>query len=240
VQRWRLRFARDAVRADQVGRVAMDAWQTALAASGLPLAGLEQHGAGRARFTLGAPLPAIAAGRAELADIWLVERRPAWAIREALEPRMPPAHHFVAAEDVWLGSPPLPGQIVGAGWIATLEPPTPDPAALERAVVALLAARALPRIRARASGDRAYDLRPLLVDLGPCGVDPSGRAEVRLSTRFDPALGPGRPEEVIAALGDEMGRSLAIAAIVRSELILADPRKEPPPRPFSPGRRPRR
>ncbi len=219
----------------------MDAWQTALAASGLPLAGLEPDGAGRARFTLGAPLPAIAAGRAELADIWLLERRPAWAIREALEPRMPPGHQLVAAEDVWLGSAPLPGQIVGAAWIVTVEPPAPEPAALERAVAALLAARALPRVRARASGARAYDLRPLLVDLGPCGVDQTRRAEVRLSTRFDPALGSGRPEEVIAALGDEMGRSLEIAAIVRSELILADPRRETPPRrPFNPGRRQRR
>src|SRR5690349_6789032 len=92
VQRWRLRFARDPVASDAVGRVAMDAWAATLAASGLPAAGLEPGGPGRARFTLGAPLPAIAAGRAELADIWLLARRPAWAIREALEGRMPPGH----------------------------------------------------------------------------------------------------------------------------------------------------
>ena len=216
----------------------MDAWAATLSASGLPLAGLEPGGGGRARFTLGAPLPAMAAGRAELADIWSLERLPAWAVREALEDRMPPAHRFLAAEDVWLGAPPLPGQIVAAEWIASLDEPVPDGSALDGAVSALLGARALPRVRARASGDRAYDLRPLLADLGRGGADAGGRAAVRIVTRFDPALGSGRPEEVIAALGDELGRALAIGTIVRSELILADPDRDgPPPKPVGRGRR---
>lgn len=231
VQRWRLTFARDAVASELAGRAAMDAWQATLAASGLPLAGLEPGGPERARFALGAPLPASASGRAELADIWLVERRPVWAVREGLEGRMPPAHRYVGAEDVWLGMPPLPGQIVAAAWTVTLAAPEPERSALEAATQALLDATTLPRVRARAGGDRPYDLRPLLEDVAvtPAPPDRASAGALRITTRVDPALGSGRPEEVVAALGDLLGAPLAIASIVREGLILADLRREPSP-----------
>lgn len=241
VQRWRLRFAREPVPGDLVGRAAMDAWGETLRASGLPVAGLEPGGPGRARFVLGAPLPAGSSGRAELGDIWLLERRPLWAVREALETRMPPAHRFVGAEDVWLGAPPLPGQVVAADWSVSVEPPGPDPAALAAAVRAVLDAKRLPRVRARAGGDRAYDLRPLLISVDPGPADEAGRAGLRLTTRLDPALGTGRPEEVVAAVADALGAPIGIAAIIRDRFVLADPRREPAAaRSPSPGRRPRR
>lgn len=248
VQRWRLRFARQSVPAELVGRTAMDAWQETLAASALPVAGLEPGGPGRARFALGAPLPAVAAGRAELADIWLLERRPAWAIREALAPRMPPGHEYVAAENVWLGSPPLPGQIVAATWSVTVDLPASESERLEAAARSLVAARTLPRVRARTGGDRAYDLRPLLGALGvePAPSSPGAVLRLGLTTRIDPALGAGRPEEVVAALSDQLGRPLDILAIVRTELVLAEPRRAAPSgtrptgRPVSPRRRARR
>ena len=41
-------------------------------------------------------------------------------------------------------------------------------------------------------------------------------------TRFHPELGAGRPEEVVAALADAAGVALAIAAMTRSRLLLAD------------------
>ena len=37
-----------------------------------------------------------------------------------------------------------------------------------------------------------------------------------------PSSGTGRPEEVVAALADELGAPLAIDAIVRERLLLAD------------------
>ena len=45
---------------------------------------------------------------------------------------------------------------------------------------------------------------------------------VRARTRFDPALGTGRPEEVVGALGDLAVAALAPRSIVRERLILAD------------------
>ena len=41
-------------------------------------------------------------------------------------------------------------------------------------------------------------------------------------TRFHPELGTGRPEEVVAAMGDRLGASLEIGSIVRERLVLAE------------------
>ena len=82
-QRWRIAFARGPVDADQVGRIALDAWQETLLRSGLPVAGLDGPD-GRARIAFGAPLPAAARGERELLELWLVERIPVWRLRESL------------------------------------------------------------------------------------------------------------------------------------------------------------
>jgi hypothetical protein len=41
-------------------------------------------------------------------------------------------------------------------------------------------------------------------------------------TRIHPELGTGRPEEVVAALGDRLGRALEARTVVRERLILAE------------------
>ena len=45
---------------------------------------------------------------------------------------------------------------------------------------------------------------------------------LRARTRFHPVLGTGRPEEVVAALGDAVGAPLVVTSIVRERLILAE------------------
>jgi hypothetical protein len=45
---------------------------------------------------------------------------------------------------------------------------------------------------------------------------------VRLRARIHPELGTGRPDEVIAALGDEAGVTLTVESLVRERLLLAD------------------
>ena len=45
---------------------------------------------------------------------------------------------------------------------------------------------------------------------------------LRTRTRFDPVLGTGRPEEVVAAVAEAAGLDLVIGAVVRERLILAD------------------
>jgi len=214
-------FRRGPVPVELVGRVAIDAWQSALIESGLLLAQLDPGG--RPRVAFGAPLPAAAEGEAELAEIFLAERVPAWRIREALAHRMPPRHVFLSAEDVWLGAPPLPGRIVAADWRVQVQASGVETGRLAAAAAELVAARSLPRIRSKAGVDKAYDLRPLLGDvcLGPRAVGADEPITVRIRTRFLPELGAGRPDEVIAALGEAGGTELSVIRTIRERLVLA-------------------
>jgi hypothetical protein len=220
-QRWRLIFRRGPVAAELVGRAAIEAWQTALIGSRLPLAQLDATG--RPRVAFGAPLSAAAEGEAELAEIFLAERVPAWRVREALTERMPTAHTLLSAEDVWLGAPPLPGRVIAADWRVELEAAGVDRVALASTAERLLAAASLPRTRQKAGGEKAYDLRPLLDDVR---VDPSAadgeRLIVRIRTRYRPDLGSGRPEEVVAALAEVGGAPLLIRRTVRERLVLGE------------------
>jgi hypothetical protein len=144
-QRWRLTFRRGPLPAELVGRVAIEAWQTALLESGLALA--QRDAAGRPRVAFGAPLSAAAEGEAELAEIFLAERVPAWRVREALEDRLPAGHVLLSAEDVWLGAPPLAGRVVAADWRVELAPVGIARDALAAAADGLVAATSLPRTR---------------------------------------------------------------------------------------------
>jgi hypothetical protein len=219
--RWRIVFRRGPVPVDLVGRAAIEAWQTTLIESGLRLAQLDTGG--RPRVAFGAPLPAGAEGEAELAEIFLAERVPAWHLREALAGRMPTAHEFVTAENIWLGAPPLPGRVTAADWRVELDPAGVNAGHVAAAAQQLVAARALPRTRTKAGIDKVYDLRPLLEDvgLGSPAAGGGGAIVVRIRTRFRPELGSGRPDEVIAALGEACGTELAVTRTVRARLVLA-------------------
>jgi Uncharacterized protein conserved in bacteria (DUF2344) len=225
-QRWRLTFARDPVPADEVGRAVLDAWQETLAGSGLPLAGLDIGGGGRARIVFAAPLPAAARGEAELADLWLLERRPTWAVREALADRLPGAHRWISAEDVWLGAPALAGQVVAADWHIEIAGRGLDRDRIADAARRLIAAGTLPRTRLKGATVKRYDLRPLLADIAiedhAARPVTDGSIVMHLRTRIHPELGAGRPEEVIAALAESANLAIDIGAMTRLRLLLGD------------------
>ena len=208
--------------ADQVGRVVLDAWQAALVASGLPLAGLDPGSGGRARIAFAAPLPAAARAEAELADLWLVERRPVWALREALASRLPAAHRWVSAEDVWLGAPALAGQLVAADWRIELAGAGLDRERIAEAARGLIAARTLPRVRTKGNTEKRYDLRPLVADVAVEAGGSGGTPTLLLRTRFSPELGAGRPEDIVSVLAESCGVAIEIGATVRTRLLLAD------------------
>lgn len=219
-QRWRLTFTR-AESADgesPSGREYIALWEASLAASKLPVATTD---AGRLRFAIGAPLPARTAGRAELADLLLTERIPAWRMREAIESVLPPGHELTSIEDIWLGAPALAGRVAAADYRVVLRGPV-DGRATAAAVERLMAADRLVRERAKGGGVKTYDLRALLISIEViAGVDGS-TVEVGIRTRIHPELGSGRPEEVIAALADELGEPLETAITTRERLVLGD------------------
>ena len=226
-QRWRLTFCRDLIPGEQglVGRDYVAAWEEALGQSALPVA---QTAAGRPRFSLAAPLPASSAAEAELAELWLAARLPAWRLREALTPPLPAGHRITDLEDVWMGGPALAGRVAAADYRVTLADNL-DEREVAAAARRLLDTPSLPRSRAKGSAVKSYDLRPLLISIriggGDAGNNTEGRAEplvVRLRTRIHPELGSGRPEEVLAALADEVGVALQPAETVRERLVLAD------------------
>jgi hypothetical protein len=235
VQRWRVVLAREAIR-PEAQREQVPAWEAALTGSGLPVAGLDAAKA-RPRFAVAAPLAASIPGEAELLDVWLVERLPAWRVREAQLACVPPAWHLVEVYDVWLGEPALPGRVVASAYRASLAPGSVPVSRLAAASDELLAASGLPRERAKGDTMVAYDLRPFLDDLEVTASARDGSVVIRMTLRHDPEKGIGRPEEVLAALGDRVGTTLVPVLIVRERLVLAEP--SPPP-PAPPRRRPGR
>ncbi len=238
-QRWRLVLAREPGAPPQTQRELTASWESAVLASGLPVASTEGEKA-RPRISFGAPLPVAMPADGELIDIVLTERWPVWRVRVALEAVIPEGWRLADLGDVWLGGPPLAGRVAAADYRIQLETaddaagePAPDVAAIQAACAALLASPSLLRERAKGSGVVTYDLRPLVLDVH---VDEPGPPVVLLArTRFHPELGTGRPEEVVAELASRLGVPLEPQATVRSRLILADdlpvePQAVPAPR----------
>jgi radical SAM-linked protein len=242
VQRWRLVLTRGVLGAESGQREQLAAWERALAGSGLPVVGLDATPP-KPRFAPAAPLSGSIPGEAELADVWLTERVPAWRVRERIEASLPDGYALVEAYDVWLGAPALPGQVSASVYRATFVPGAVDAGALQPAVDALLRADALPRERHKGTTTVSYDLRPFLDSLA---VDERGGC-VRMTLRHDPERGIGRPEEVLAALGEQLGSGLEPASLVREGLVLAvpppvaaGPRPRSSRQPVMPASRPRK
>lgn len=215
-QRWRLLLARSADAPESAGREALDAWEGTLEASGLPL--FRAPGRVRPRIAFGAPIPARLELERELADIVLTEFVPTWRVRAGLGEHPPDGWRLVDLHDVWLGSPPLAGQVAAADY--RMEVGGAGESALAAAATALLNATELPRERLKGGSMVRYDLRPLLADV--CVLEAGPPIVLRIRTRFDPVLGTGRPEEVVAALGDAVGNPLVVESVVREGLILGD------------------
>lgn len=217
-QRWRLTLRRAAEAPPLSQRELAEAWDLAIAASGLPIF-VGDPARPKARVVFGAPLTVGMASDGELLEIVLTERLPAWQVREALQPRLPAGWTLVDLADVWLGGPALAGRVAAADYRIVLagEPSADD---LARAAHAVLAARTLPRERAKGDTLVRYDLRPLLADIQV--VDSGPPVAIGIRTRFHPELGTGRPEEVVMALSDELAVPLTVDSIRRERLILAD------------------
>lgn len=216
-QRWRMTFRRAPNAPAITHRELADAWCAALETT-LPLPRSEGSRQ-RPPLTFAAPLPVGMAAEGELADLSVAERLPAWRVREAVCDCAPEGVVVGAIHDVWLGAPPLAATVTAADYRITLnEPVNPDAVAIRDAAARLLAAATLARRRPRGNDSVAYDLRPLLAGIDVRDADPT---VLLVRTRFHPERGAGRPEEVLAALGEALGAPLTAAGIVRERILLA-------------------
>ena len=223
-QRWRIVFARAAPPVPEHGD-GVAGWEAALAAAGLPLA-FSQGRVARARVALATALPIGIAGEAELADVVLTERLTRADVWSRLDGQMPDGHRLVDLFDVWLGEPSLAARLAAADY--RLDVRGAGAAELAEACRALLASanleRSRPKGEARSVG---YDLRPLLLglDAGP-GAATSGAADgpaiVRMRLRHGQEGGSGRPDEVVLALGERLGRPITVAGAIRERLLTSD------------------
>lgn len=219
-QRWRLVVGRSAEVADRTQRDVAEAWEAAIAAAGLPVA-LGSDARSRPRISFGAPLPVGMAANGELIDVVLTERWPAWRVREALTPVLPAGWRLRDLHDVWLSGPPLGGRVAAADHRIVLGGTgAADGPRLQGAMAMLLASGRVPRDRPKGDRTVTYDLRPLVLDVRLAAAGPPPVLVTR--TRIHPELGTGRPEEVVAALGDIIGEPLRIASIVRERLVLVE------------------
>ena len=131
---------------------------------------------------------------------------------------MPAGWQLVDLFDVWVGGPPLAGRVIGAQYRVVLGAGV-DASTLQHACESLLAAPRLPRTRQKVDALVPYDLRPLLWSVRV--TVPGPPVELRLRTRIHPELGSGRPEEVIAALGERVGAAFDVVSTVRERIMLA-------------------
>jgi len=182
-------------------------WDRTLRRAGVPLA-YSQGFNPRPRLHLASALPLGFLSRCEMTDFWLdlPEGSPAPDIDRLVdEVRLaaPPGLEILSGVFIPLNQPALQTLVRSAEYLACPLDPL-DAAGLAGAVAELLAAATLPRERRKKPGapGKPYDLRPLIEALQILESDSPGRPRLlmRLAAREGAT---GRPEELLAALGQE-------------------------------------
>jgi radical SAM-linked protein len=225
-QRWRLVFARDDEARYLSHLDAVTLWERALRRGAIPVATTEGFSP-RPRIIFAAPLQLGMRAEHELADLYLSERMKAPELRARIHAGIPAGYRVLDLHDVWTNAPAIAPQLVAADYRMTVT--GVRPAALQGAVGRVLASPALPRVLKRENRQKGYDLRPLLLELRAREPDPRAMAELGdaatpgggvgrdaaglwMRLRHSQDLGSGRPDEVVAALADELGLTTFAAA----------------------------
>lgn len=230
VQRWRIAFRRGSPALDLGPPEITRAWAAGLTAARIPVV-MSAAATPRPRLTFAAPLPPGRAAEHDLADLILSERWSLWRLRAALEAALPAGFEVVELYDVWLGAPAITAALGAMSHRATLAGAAP--VELAAASRGLLAADRLERSRATGTERRiTYDLRPLILQLevDGCGRARPGldrepavaRATIRMVLRTSSDGPPGRPDEVILALGEAIDRQLELVELVRERAWTTD------------------
>jgi radical SAM-linked protein len=217
-QRWRVVYRRGMGAAELAQRAELEAWESGLSGTDLPLA---TSGAAypRPRLSMPPPLPVGFAGARELLDLHLVARSRSADVRAGVVRALPPDHDLIELYDVWVGAPALPAVVIALDYMVTASPDLGGDR-LAEAAEALLGAEHLERARRRGERETRYDLRPFLLDVRIDRAAATCRIRMRLGVH--PEQGTGRPDEVVAALGERLGADLSVTSGVRTRIWTAD------------------
>lgn len=184
-------------------------WERTLRRAGLPLSysqGFSPH----PKINLASALPLGFTSQCEVVDIWLDQEFLLSEVQEALRNSAPPGLIIRDIQQVPDRAPTLQTILDASEYEVILLEPVPE---LGDKLARLSAAASLPRQRR----GKAYDLRPLILDLQTAQPDPSGQA--RFLTVLAAREGStGRPEEILA----ELGVKIEDARVRRLRLIFKD------------------
>jgi radical SAM-linked protein len=166
------------------------------------------------RMSLAAPLAVGVTSKAELMDVFLSRPTTPGNFVQKVTPQLPDGISIIDIQQVSLEAPSLQSRLRFAEYLVEAEGP-PGTQDIEISMKTLLALDTLPWHHTRDTGERFYDLRPLIDDLWMAGKkDEVYNMGMRL--RCD-SSGSGRPEQVIKALGFEG----TPASIERTKLIFS-------------------
>ena len=220
-QRWRIVFRRGEEARFLAHLDAMKLWERAFRRARIPVAQTEGFNP-RPRIVFAAPLPLGLLAEREIVDLVLCERLTRHDLRVRLERDLPTGFGLVDLYDIWVNAPSVASQLASATYRVDLAGASGDE--IFRAIDGLLDADRLDRRRLKEKKTVEYDLRPLVlgVDIVRWDDDDGGRGTIRVGVRHSQDAGTGRPEEVVAVLGELVGRELGVDRTVRERLDLAD------------------
>lgn len=173
-------------------------WERTLRRAQLPLAysqGFNPH----PRINLASALPLGFTSQEDIVDVGLEQDLAAPEIETALRQAAPPGIRIDRVQVIDDHLPTLQAVLEASEFTITFLEPFPE---LDARLAELLGAESLPRERR----GKSYDLRPLVLELRRLPDDEQGQR--RLFARLAAREGAtGRPEEVIAALGEAPERT---------------------------------
>jgi radical SAM-linked protein len=222
-QRWRVFFQRGPAARDLPHSQVVEHWEAALEGSTLPIVAAAGQRA-RLRLAFAAPVPVGMTAEREILEFLLEESRPVAGVRAALMTCVPSGHDLLDLHDVWLGAPSVASLVAAMDYRVQVRSAVgasqqTELGELWTGVERILAASRLERVHQKGGRPAMRDLRPFIESL-TVAERPHVALEMRLRT--DPSAGVARPEEVLGALSDEIGREIVAGSIVRERLILAD------------------
>ncbi|MHB8085869.1 MAG: TIGR03936 family radical SAM-associated protein [Dehalococcoidia bacterium] len=213
MQRLRLKFGRG----EQLKYLShldlMRLWERALRRAGLPAVyseGFSPH----PRISLASPLAVGVTSSAELMDVFLERMASTELFMQKVVPQLPEGIEILDMFTVNIEAPSLQSRLRQAEYMVELETDK-DAEQIAAELKSLLAKESLPWHHSRDTGERFYDLRPLVADLWLIQVNGS-MCRIGMLLRCD-ASGTGRPEQVARALNFAQPPVL----IERTKLIFA-------------------
>ena len=175
----------------------MRLWERVFRRAGVDLAyseGFSPH----PKISLAAPLAVGVTSKAEVMDVFLVHRTTPGNLVQEVAPQLPGGISIIDVQPVTLEAPSLQSRLRFAEYEVEVEA-QPETGDVESSLKSLLALDTLPWHHTRDTGERFYDLRPLLDDLWIAGKEDEVYT-IGMRLRCD-SSGSGRPEQVIKALG---------------------------------------